>query len=97
MWNLVTLYMMISTPFIASLATCVFICLEKWGAVTWAQMHAGRLGPFRDLPHCVFCVLFWLGFIICIPLIFSISFAYLVAPFAAAPMAKALYENCRAT
>lgn len=81
----------------AALSAFVLIVLEKWEVVAWLQMHATRIfGIFRDLPFCNFCLLFWIGMIITIPIIFLTSnIFYIVAPALSAPIAKAIYENCR--
>lgn len=83
---------------VASLAVCIYIVLsEKSGAIEWLQLNRRILGPFNALPDCVFCMLFWISAILSIPLIFFISnLFYIVTPFVAAPIAKAIYENCRA-
>lgn len=81
---------------VAALAACAYICVEKWGFIEWLQLHAGRIRPLR--PDCTFCTLFYFSVVITIllSLFFTISFFYLVAPFAATPIAKAIYENSKA-
>jgi hypothetical protein len=80
------------------LSACWLIVLVKVGAIDQMQMRAYILGPFKDLPNCEFCMLFWLSFLIdCILALFCSEISYLVAPFVAAPIAKAIYENCRTT
>ena len=81
--------------FVLSAATaCAYIVLEKWGAIDWLQVHAPAFIP----SECVFCLMFWFSFITTIPvMIFTPDISYLVAPFCAAPISKAIYENCKAT
>jgi hypothetical protein len=83
-----------ATVIVASLSTFTFIILEKWKAIDYLQMNATRIfGRFKNLPTCLFCMMFWIGFLISVPLWIS-NIIYIVVPFASAPMARALYENC---
>lgn len=79
-------------------ATFVFLVVEKWGLIDFMQMYARRIfGPFHKLPSCVFCMLFWLCVLIAVPLAIISNIFYLAVPLFSAPLAKAIYENCRAT
>jgi hypothetical protein len=82
------------TILLASMSVFIFIVLEKWGAITYLQLHATRIfGRFNKLPGCIFCMLFWICFLASIPLIISNIF-YIALPFASAPIARAIYANC---
>lgn len=83
--------------FIASTAVFILIVLEKWKFIEHLQLNARRyFGPFHALPGCNFCLLFWLCFIISIPLAITSNLFYIAMPFIVTPIAKAIYENCRA-
>jgi hypothetical protein len=82
---------------LALASVMVYLILEKTGAIEYLQMHATEIfGPFRALPSCSFCVLFWLNFLLSIPLALTSNLFYLTAALFAAPLSKAIYENNRA-
>lgn len=89
----------------ASLSAGALIVFEKIGFIEYLQLNASRFfGPARDLPYCNFCLLFWIGFLISYPgaaiaqIFFGISnIFYILTPFVSAPIAKAIYENNRAS
>ena len=88
-----------ATVLIASGATFVFIILEKRRVIELFQLYRSRILPTwaRSLPDCNFCMLFWLCLLVSIPIALISNIFYIaLAPFAA-PIAKAIYENSRAT
>jgi hypothetical protein len=82
---------------VALAAVTVYVVLEKAGAVEYLQLNATRIfGPFAALPSCVFCSLFWLCFLLSIPLAITSNLFYIASAIVSAPIARAIYENCRA-
>lgn len=78
-------------------AVFLLIFFEKIGLITLMQANASRIfGRFASLPNCNFCLLFWLCFLIAVPLWITLSLYYFALPFLSAPLAKAIYENSRA-
>lgn len=84
---------------VASGATFVFIVLEKWKVIELFQLYRSAVLPRRlhALPDCVFCMLFWLCVILAVPLALISNIFYIALPIFATPIAKAIYENCRAS
>lgn len=82
----------------ASGVAFIFILFEKTGLIDLFQMYRSNvLPPFlRALPDCLFCMIFWLCVLISIPLVIENILYLALAPFST-PIAKAIYENCRAT
>jgi hypothetical protein len=79
---------------IASGAAFLLIVFEKKGVVEYLQMNATKIfGRFKELPTCNFCLLFWICFLISLPLIVTSNIFYIIAPAIAAPIAKRIYEN----
>jgi hypothetical protein len=96
MYNLTLLFSSVALSFlVAPLSVTLYICLEKWGAIEYLQLHRKKLYP---LPvDCAFCSLFWLCFILSlpIPLIFPPEIFYITVPFAAVSLAKVIYESSK--
>jgi hypothetical protein len=78
----------------ATLSACIYIVIEKWGLID-LQVHGPKYLPPAE---CSFCFMFWISVsILLVILILSPDISYLVAPFCAAPISKAIYENCKTT
>jgi hypothetical protein len=79
-------------------ATFVLLFWDKIGARESLQLHATRIYVrFKALPSCDFCMLFWLCFLISIPVAAISNIFYLAAAVLSSPIALALYATCRGT
>ncbi len=72
----------------SALSVSIHFILEKWGIIELYQLHKGRFKLTKWLPICSFCFMFWVNMIFVIILsVYNFEWIYLLAPFAAAPIA----------
>lgn len=80
----------------APITATLLVCAHKFGLIEFYQVRIRRR-YFFDWEVCEFCICFWLSLlqVAILVLIFPAKIFYIVVPFAAASLAKAIYENCK--